>query len=117
MKRPFRQLGMLLLLMLPGSAAIAQNGRFDLEKTQSVLTGLIRKSLADSGVPSMSIALVRGDSIVWKAAFGYANMRTRTPAVRSRDDKIGAHLFQSRRSHESDTPQSHQRASAEYRGS
>jgi CubicO group peptidase (beta-lactamase class C family) len=29
----------------------------------------------------MSIALVRGDSIVWKAAFGYANVRTRTPAT------------------------------------
>ncbi len=81
MKFPFRQLGVLLLLMLPGSAAIAQNGRFNLEKTQTVLTGLIEKTLADNGVPSMSIALVRGDSIVWKAAFGYSNMRTRTPAT------------------------------------
>ena len=29
----------------------------------------------------MSIALVRGDSIVWKAAFGFANTRSRTPAT------------------------------------
>ena len=82
MKRRYvRQLGLLVLLVLPGSAAIAQSGRFDLEKTKTVLTGLIQKTLADNGVPSMSIALVRGDSIVWKAAFGYANMRTRTPAT------------------------------------
>ena len=32
-------------------------------------------------MPSISIALVRGDSIVWKAAFGYANVRTKTPAT------------------------------------
>jgi CubicO group peptidase (beta-lactamase class C family) len=72
---------MLMLVVLPGPAAIAQTGRFDLEKTKTVLTGVIQKTLADNGVPSMSIALVRGDSIVWKAAFGFANMRTRTPAT------------------------------------
>ena len=81
MRRYARQLGLLVLLVLPGSAAIAQSGRFDLEKTKTVLTGLIEKTLADNGIPSMSIALVRGDSIVWTAAFGYANMRTRTPAT------------------------------------
>jgi CubicO group peptidase (beta-lactamase class C family) len=81
MRRCVRQLGLLALLVLPGSAAIAQNGRFDLEKTKTVLSGVIQKTLAENGVPSMSIALVRGDSIVWKAAFGYANMRTRTPAT------------------------------------
>src|SRR5262245_40609576 len=80
-RRYVRQLGMLVLLVLPGSAAIAQSGGFDLEKTKSVLTGLIEKTLAGNGIPSRSIALVRGDSIVWKAAFGYANMRTHTPAT------------------------------------
>ena len=78
-----RKIGLscLLLLALPVSAATAQNGRFDLEKTKTVLSGLIEKTLTENGIPSMSIALVRGDSIVWKAAFGYANMRTRTPAT------------------------------------
>jgi len=80
-RRYLRQLSMLVLLLLPRSTAIAQNGRFDLEKTKKVLTGVIEKTLAENGVPSMSIALVRGDSIVWKAAFGYANLRTRTPAT------------------------------------
>jgi CubicO group peptidase (beta-lactamase class C family) len=80
-RRTLRQLGVMMLLVLPRSAAIAQNGRFDLEKTKTVLTGVIEKTLAENGIPSMSIALVRGDSIVWKAAFGYTNMRTRTPAT------------------------------------
>jgi CubicO group peptidase (beta-lactamase class C family) len=80
-RRSFRLLGLLLPLVLPESAAIAQGGRFDLEKTKAVLTTLAERTLADNGIPSMSIALVRGDSIVWKAAFGYSNMRTRTPAT------------------------------------
>src|ERR1044071_2394811 len=80
-RRYVRQLALLVLCVLPGSAANAQSGRFDLQKTKTVLSGLVEKTLADNGIPSMSIALVRGDSIVWKAAFGYANMRTRTPAT------------------------------------
>ena len=74
-------LGLLALLVLPGSAAIAQNGEFDLAKTKAVLTTVIEKTLAENGVPSMSIALVRGDSIVWTAAFGYTNMRTHARAT------------------------------------
>ena len=80
-RRYLRLFGLLVLEVLPGSAATAQSGRFDLEKTKTVLSGLIEKTLAEHGIPSMSIALVRGDSIVWKAAFGYANLRTRTPAT------------------------------------
>jgi hypothetical protein len=46
-----------------------------------VLSDLIDETLKETGVPSISIALVRGDEIVWKAAFGYANVRTKTPAT------------------------------------
>jgi D-alanyl-D-alanine-carboxypeptidase/D-alanyl-D-alanine-endopeptidase len=74
-------LGMLVLVVFPGSAAIAQGAKFDLAKTQAVLTTLIKRTLADNGIPSMSIALVRDDKIVWTAAFGYANMATHTPAT------------------------------------
>jgi CubicO group peptidase (beta-lactamase class C family) len=80
-RRYLRQLGLLVLLLLPASTATSQNAPFDLEKTKKVLSSVITKTLADHGIPSMSIALVRGDSIVWKAAFGYANMRTHTPAT------------------------------------
>ena len=80
-RRYLRRLGLLVLLAAPGSSAIAQSGQFDLEKTKTVLTGVIERTLAENGIPSMSIALVRRDSIVCKGAVGYANMRTRTPAT------------------------------------
>lgn len=76
-----RPLAALALLSLPAAPAVAQRGRFDLQKTSTVLSALIKKELAARGIPSMSIALVRGDSIVWKAAFGYANLATKTPAT------------------------------------
>lgn len=82
-RRPIRLLAITALLLSPLTArtALAQAGQFDLTKTKTVLTGLIEKALKDGGVPSISIALVRGDSIVWKAAFGYANVRMKVPAT------------------------------------
>jgi D-alanyl-D-alanine-carboxypeptidase/D-alanyl-D-alanine-endopeptidase len=62
----------------PAGAGAAQ---FDLERTKRVLTELIETALKEKGIPSISIALVRGDEIVWKEAFGYANVRTKTPAT------------------------------------
>jgi CubicO group peptidase (beta-lactamase class C family) len=70
-----------LFAVLAPLEVVAQPGRFDLEKTKTVLTGLINKAIAEQGVPSISIALVRGDSIVWTAAFGYANVRAKTAAT------------------------------------
>jgi hypothetical protein len=57
--------------------------RAEAEGGQSVdvLSGLIENALKERGVPSISIALVRGDAIVWTAAFGYANVRSKTPAT------------------------------------
>jgi len=62
-------------------SAAPEAGHFDLEKTKTVVSGLIEKAMKERGVPSVSIALVRGDAIVWKAAFGYANVRMKTPAT------------------------------------
>jgi CubicO group peptidase (beta-lactamase class C family) len=67
----------MLLAGLPAAAA----AEFNLRKTERVLSELIESSLDSHGVPSVSIALVRGDDVVWTAAFGYANVRTRTPAT------------------------------------
>lgn len=75
---------LLLIPMLaasPFAPAAAQAGKFNLDKTKTVLTGLIEQKMKEKGVPSVSIALVRGDEIVWKAAFGYANVRMKTPAT------------------------------------
>ena len=63
------------------ASAAAQPGKFDLEKTKTVMSRLIEQKIKERNVPSISIALVRGDEIVWKAAFGYANVRMKTPAT------------------------------------
>jgi CubicO group peptidase (beta-lactamase class C family) len=76
-----------LLLAVPAivaaltASAAAPSGKFDLDKTKTVMTSLIEQKMKERGVPSVSIALVRGDAIVWKAAFGYADVRTKTPAT------------------------------------
>jgi CubicO group peptidase (beta-lactamase class C family) len=79
MFRPFAHATLFTSLLV--APAAAQTPTFDLVKTKTVLTGLIEKAIRDRGIPSISIALVRGDSVVWKAAFGYANVRTKTPAT------------------------------------
>ena len=61
-------------------ANIAPAAEFDLEKSKEVLEELIEQELA-GGVASISLALVRGDEIVWKAAYGYANYRMKAPAT------------------------------------
>jgi len=82
MNRPLlRWFGTVLVVAVAAGPATAQTGTFNLEKTKTVMTGLIERVIKERGVPSVSIALVRGDSIVWKAAFGYANVRTRTLAT------------------------------------
>ena len=76
---------LLVLSLLLGAnftaSAAAKPGQFDLEKTKTVMSRLIEQKIKERNVPSVSIALVRGDEIVWKAAFGYANVRMKTPAT------------------------------------
>ncbi len=71
-------LSALLLITLPLSS---QGGEFNLKKTQKVMTQLIERSMEERGVASVSVALVKDDEIVWKAAFGYSNLKTKTLAT------------------------------------
>src|SRR5215469_2029526 len=41
----------------------------------------IRRTLIEGAIPSMTVALVSGDRIVWTGAYGYSNVWARTPAV------------------------------------
>ena len=60
--------------------AAAQDATYDPERAKRVLTQLVQRKL-DQGVASILIALVRGDEIVWTAAFGHANVRMQVPAT------------------------------------
>ena len=49
----------------------------------NVLTREIEETLQDTGIPSISIALLQGDRIVWAEAFGYSNIKLKVPATSS----------------------------------
>ncbi len=70
----------LVALFLCVTPIAAQDG-LDLERTKTVLTGLIQETMDEKGIPSVSIVLVHGNEIVWTEAFGYANVRTKTAAT------------------------------------
>ena len=57
--------------------------QFDLEQTRQTLTAEINKILKDTGIPSISISLIKDSAIVWSEAFGYANVRKKVPATPS----------------------------------
>ncbi len=64
-----------------GAPAAAQSDGASLEAVQARLTREVQRILDESTIPSISLALVRGDEIVWAEAFGYANVRTQTQAT------------------------------------
>ncbi len=51
----------------------AEEGDSTLEHMKSVLEQLIQKEI-DRGLASASVAIVKGDQIVWTGAYGYANV-------------------------------------------
>lgn len=51
-----------------------------LERTKNVLQTEIQKLIRETGIPSISLALVEGDKIVWADSFGEANVRARSSA-------------------------------------
>jgi len=53
---------------------------FDLERTKAILRSEIKATLKDTGIPSISIALLKRDRIIWAEAFGYSNVKLKVPA-------------------------------------
>ena len=52
----------------------------DLSRTKEILSQQINRILEETGIPSISIALLKEDRILWNAAFGQANVRLQVPA-------------------------------------
>ena len=72
--------GSLLFLCCFSIPAGAQQ-KFDLAPVKEKLSKEIKATVTDFGIPSISIALLKNDRIIWNEAFGYSNMRLRTPAT------------------------------------
>ncbi|HSR67941.1 MAG TPA: serine hydrolase domain-containing protein [Acidobacteriota bacterium] len=50
----------------------------------------IRRAMIAGNIPSMTVALVSGEEVVWTGAYGYSNLWARTPAVTSTVYLIGS---------------------------
>jgi CubicO group peptidase (beta-lactamase class C family) len=77
--------GAALTLTVWAGALTAQQPqlRVDVEAVVASLEPEIRRVMIDGRIPSMTVALVAGDRIVWSAGFGESNLRARTPATPS----------------------------------
>jgi serine-type D-Ala-D-Ala carboxypeptidase/endopeptidase len=57
-----------------------QSNRSRLDRTKKVLQTEIQKLLRETGIPSISLAVVEGDKIIWADSFGEANVGARSRA-------------------------------------
>src|SRR4028118_1940664 len=61
-------------------AQLAQAGN---SASAEMLEGLIQEKIETNGVPGLSVAVVKGDRVVWERGFGFADFATSAPATPS----------------------------------
>lgn len=74
------------LFLIPNESVSQSNQterRFDFKEIKKTLTAEISKVLKETGIPSISLALIKGDTIVWSEAFGYVNVKKQVPATKA----------------------------------
>jgi CubicO group peptidase (beta-lactamase class C family) len=89
--RRFRILLVCLFLIMPFSGVenlFAQT--LDVDILAEKMDIEIQKTLLEGKIPSVAVALVSGDKVVWTASAGYSNLWARTPAVTSTVYLIGS---------------------------
>jgi CubicO group peptidase (beta-lactamase class C family) len=74
---------LLLAPVLAGPLAAQAAPQVDVEAVVGSLEPEIRRAMIEGRIPSLTIALVAGDRVVWSAGFGESNLRARTPATPS----------------------------------
>ncbi|MFC1493259.1 serine hydrolase domain-containing protein [candidate division KSB1 bacterium] len=62
----------------------------DIDRVAAEFEPEIRKTMLEGSIPSVTVALVSGENIIWKNAYGYSNIWARTPAVTSTVYLIGS---------------------------
>src|SRR5213083_1265644 len=76
-----------ILLIIP-RIAVAQT--VNLDRVVSELEPEIQRTLLAGNIPSVSIALISSDRVIWTNAYGYSNLWARTPATPSTVYLIGS---------------------------
>ena len=67
-------------LLFRKEAHVAQAGN---STSAEMLEGLIQEKIETNGVPGLSVAVVKGDRVVWERGFGFADFATSAPAAPS----------------------------------
>jgi CubicO group peptidase (beta-lactamase class C family) len=68
------------LRVQPAFLALLPDGPLSLEEVQQRLGKAIEQTMTNFQVPSISLALVKDDRVVWAQAFGYLNVAKKVPA-------------------------------------
>jgi CubicO group peptidase (beta-lactamase class C family) len=76
----------LLLSLSPATAAQTIN----VDRVVAELEPEIQRTMLEGKIPSVAIALIAGDRVIWSGAYGYSNLWARTPATTSTVYLIGS---------------------------
>jgi CubicO group peptidase (beta-lactamase class C family) len=71
-------------LVFGGVGRAQENVRINnigLDTIQKQISNKILEILEESGIPSLSISLIRNDKVIWAEAFGYSNVKMKLPAT------------------------------------
>lgn len=69
------------VLVLGAPVRSQENGAGDLDRITATLETEIQKILSETGLPSVSIALLQDGEVAWTQAFGFANVAAQVPAT------------------------------------
>jgi len=76
----------LSLTLSPATAAQSIN----IDRVVADLEPEIQRTMLEGKIPSVAIALISGDRVIWSGAYGYSNLWARTPATTSTVYLIGS---------------------------
>lgn len=74
---------MISTLLLCYKVTAQEQPKFHLDNTKQVLAEEIERIIKQTGIPSISLSLIKKDSIVWSRAFGVTNVKKKVPATPS----------------------------------
>jgi CubicO group peptidase (beta-lactamase class C family) len=70
--------------------SLANAQTIDVDRVVAELEPEIQRTLLAGNIPSVSIALVSNDQVIWSSAYGYSNLWARTPATTNTVYLIGS---------------------------
>lgn len=81
---------LLVIIFTSGIQAQIEREQSQIDYSKDILEKEIKRMISETGIPSISIALIKDEDVVWAEAFGYANVRTKTPATTSTTYSTGS---------------------------